>query len=92
MSPTTRQTMAQMLTGRWRSAKDLAAELLLTPAEVEQHLVHLARSHKQKLRQRPAACRACGFQFTSRRRLDAPGRCPRCKAQRVAGPWFNLEP
>lgn len=91
MSPTTRQTIAHLLAGRWRSAKDLAADLLLTPREVEEHLAHLARSHKGKLQQRPAACQACGFQFTSRQRLDAPGRCPRCKAQRVAGPWFLLD-
>ena len=91
MSPTLRQTMADLLRAREMSARELADLLLLTPREVEEHLAHLARSLKKNLAVRPASCQACGFEFTRGTRLKAPGRCPRCKGQRVAGPWFSVE-
>jgi predicted Zn-ribbon and HTH transcriptional regulator len=92
MSHTDRQAMAALLARAPLSARDLAYELQLTPAEVEAHLEHLRRSHKKNLRMTPAECQACGFVFKKRDRLDAPGRCPVCRAQRVAGPWFRIIP
>ncbi len=92
MSPTLRQTLAALLESGEHSARSLAEALLLTPAEVEAHLAHLKRSHKNRFKVRPAVCAACDYRFNRRSRLDAPGRCPRCKAQRVEGPWFSLEP
>ncbi|MCB2190679.1 MAG: transcriptional regulator [Deltaproteobacteria bacterium] len=78
-----------MLTqGPW-SALELAGELLLTRREVEEHLVHLQRSLGKDLLITPAQCRACGYEFNKRRRLDAPGRCPVCRGQRIDGPWFE---
>ena len=92
MSPTLRQTLALILRREERSAYDLAEELFLSPAEVESHLTHLNKSHKGRFKMRPARCYACGYVFKKRTRLDAPGRCPRCKEERVEGPWFRLEP
>lgn len=90
MSPTLRQTLALILSREERSAYALAEELLLSPAEVEFHLTHLKQSHKGSFKMRPAQCGACGYVFKKRTRLDAPGRCPRCKEERVEGPWFRL--
>lgn len=90
MPRTIRQTIAELLTGREQSARELAETLLLTPSEVEAHLGHLARSLKGRLTVRPARCRDCGFSFRQRRRLDAPGRCPSCRGQRLEGPWFSV--
>ncbi|MFZ5585514.1 MAG: transcriptional regulator [Thermodesulfobacteriota bacterium] len=90
MTPTLRQTILELLALGERSAEDLARTLLITPREVEEHLPHLARSHKGRLRVSPARCRHCGYVFSDRRRLDAPGRCPRCKREQVEGPWFSL--
>ncbi|KMY66525.1 hypothetical protein AAU61_15355 [Desulfocarbo indianensis] len=92
MSPTLRQTLALILQREPRSAVQLAEELLLTQGEVEHHLEHLKRSHKANFKVRPAKCASCGYDFKKRARLDAPGRCPRCRAERVDGPWFSLEP
>ncbi|MBU4564241.1 MAG: hypothetical protein KMY53_19385 [Desulfarculus sp.] len=90
MPLTIRQTIAQMLTqGPW-SALELAGELLLTRREAEEHLSHLRRSLGKDLKVTPAQCRACGYLFSDRRRLDAPGRCPACRGQRIDGPWFEV--
>ena len=87
---TIRQTIARLLGRQSMSANQIADALLLTPADVEHHLEHLARSLKGKLKTQPARCSDCGFIFKNRKRLDAPGRCPSCKSQRIAGPWFRI--
>jgi len=90
MSLTLRQTLALILSQRESSSHELAEELMLTTAEVESHLTHLKYTHKNRLKMRPAKCGSCGYEFKKRGRLDAPGRCPQCKAERVEGPWFSL--
>jgi len=88
---TIRQNMRQMLEqGPW-SAQELASALLLTPGEVEGHLGHLKQSLKKRLLVEPACCRDCGYLFARRTRLDAPGRCPVCRGQRIDGPWFRVK-
>jgi transcriptional regulator len=87
---TIRQTIQQMLGQEPWSAQELASALLLTPGEVEGHLAHLQRSLKRRLKVEPACCRSCGYVFEGRRRLDAPGRCPACRGQRIDGPWFRV--
>jgi hypothetical protein len=88
--PTLRQNLAQRLGRGFVSANDLASEFLLRPREVEEHLTHLQRSHKGSFQMRPAECTDCGYIFKKRTRLDAPGRCPACRSQRIEGPWFHL--
>ena len=88
---TIRQNIEQMLQqGPW-SAQELASALLLTRQEVEGHLLHLQRSLKRRLVVEPACCLACGYVFAKRSRLDAPGRCPECRGQRIEGPWFRVK-
>ncbi|MCB2227433.1 MAG: hypothetical protein KQH53_12205 [Desulfarculaceae bacterium] len=91
MRLTIRQNMEQMLEqGPW-SAQELASALLLTRPEAEEHLTHLQHSLKRRLVIEPACCLACGYVFEKRNRLDAPGRCPQCKGQRIDGPWFRVK-
>jgi len=84
--------MISLLEQDERSARELSEILLLTQPEVESHLSHVLRSLKKRLRVNPAQCRDCGYVFSGRARLDAPGRCPRCRGQRVEGPWFRALP
>ncbi|MFH1061046.1 MAG: transcriptional regulator [Pseudomonadota bacterium] len=91
MALTLRQTILALMAQGEQSAADLARALLLTPREIEAHLPHLARSQKGRLQINPARCRSCGYVFRDRSRLDAPGRCPRCKQEQVEGPWFRLD-
>ncbi|HEX7184822.1 MAG TPA: hypothetical protein VF756_23550 [Thermoanaerobaculia bacterium] len=62
---------------------------------LEDDLRHLERSlrrGKERLRVDPARCLACGFVFEDRapRRFQAPGRCPRCRSERIAEPRFRV--
>ncbi len=90
LSPTIRQSIIAILEREELSARVLAEDLALTPAEVESHLEHVRRSLKNRLQVTPAQCRDCGYWFKKRTRLDAPGRCPACRSQRVDGPWFRV--
>jgi transcriptional regulator len=92
LSPTLRQSIIGLLERDQRSARELSEILLLTQSEVESHLSHVQRSLKKRLLVTPAQCRDCGYVFRSRARLDAPGRCPCCRGQRVEGPWFSVLP
>jgi predicted Zn-ribbon and HTH transcriptional regulator len=57
------------------------------------HVERTARGAGERLRVVPARCLACGFVFRERgaRHLHAPGRCPRCRSERIADPAFRIE-
>lgn len=92
---TLRQTLAELLRmGPW-GFEELRRELQLTVRLLEDELRHVERSARgagSKLRIEPASCGDCGFLFRDRaaRHLHPPGRCPRCKGARIAGPRFQL--
>lgn len=71
--------------------------LLEVPGRVlEDDLRHVERSLRRattpRLRIEPARCRDCGFVFRDRasRHLHAPGRCPKCRSERIADPRFSI--
>jgi predicted Zn-ribbon and HTH transcriptional regulator len=76
---------------------DALRELLgLSVRALEEELRHVersARGHRERLVVEPARCLACDFRFRDRetRHLHAPGRCPRCRSERIADPRFKLE-
>ncbi|HSJ96292.1 MAG TPA: transcriptional regulator, partial [Myxococcota bacterium] len=57
------------------------------------HVERSARGQGERLVVEPARCLACDFRFRDReaRHLHAPGRCPRCRSERIADPSFRLE-
>lgn len=72
---------------------ELAAELDLREKDAAEHLAHALRSihAHDRLRQEPAECLACGFTFRKRERLTTPGRCPKCRSERVRPALFWIE-
>jgi predicted Zn-ribbon and HTH transcriptional regulator len=38
----------------------------------------------------PPKCRACGFTFKGLKKPKIPGRCPKCKSERVTLPLFRI--
>ena len=92
MAMTLRQNIAALIKGNPLTQEEICSTLLLDAGDVLNHLTHLKRSLKGKMRITPASCKACGYTFNKRSRLSPPGRCPKCKQQRIAGPWFWLEP
>lgn len=71
----------------------LSRAMGLGEKEILPHLPHIAKSaaaQRARLAVEPARCTGCGFEFRERRRLSPPGRCPRCKASRLQGPWYRI--
>ena len=92
---TLRQQMIAALQEKAMDRRELSQVLGISEKEVTLHLPHIARSvaaQKMKWQVEPACCENCGYTFKDRRRLDQPGRCPRCKAARIRGPWYKITP
>ena len=90
-------TIRQELLARLREGpvglRELYRELGLREAEVAEHLTHAVRSFDRggRLGETPAQCLSCGFSFRKRDRVTTPGRCPRCRAERIRPPTFWIE-
>ncbi|MDJ0866001.1 MAG: transcriptional regulator [Myxococcota bacterium] len=67
----------------------------LTVRQLEDDLRHVERSARgagRRLEVRPAECVDCGqvFRDRAKRHLHPPGRCPRCRSERIRDPAFRL--
>jgi predicted Zn-ribbon and HTH transcriptional regulator len=98
MSPadaTIRQRLIQLLTGTFRSSRELAGLLAIPERQVEDHLYHVARSVARDAGRRfilrPSLCGDCGFLFRERTRLTRPSRCPRCRSEDITAPQYGIE-
>lgn len=97
----TDQTLRQQLLAALRSGgmsfHALSELLQIRHHGLEEELRHVERTVRaggERLVVTPAECEACGFVFRRRsdRHLHPPGRCPRCRSERIADPIFRLEP
>ncbi|MDX1648278.1 MAG: transcriptional regulator [Myxococcota bacterium] len=93
---TSRRRLARWLAEGEHDFETLREALGVGARELERELRHVARSARRearRLRVTPPRCLACGFAFPGRaeRHLHPPGRCPRCRGQRIAPPRFRLE-
>lgn len=95
-----RRTIRQQLRGLLRrdtlSFATLRQLLGLSVRELEAELRHVERSARAsggRLVVVPSVCLACEFSFRDReaRHLHAPGRCPRCRSERITDPAFRLQ-
>jgi predicted Zn-ribbon and HTH transcriptional regulator len=90
---TLRQDLIKLVAGAPMDLRELADALGIREAEAAEHLEHAARSLKSRgrtLRTTPAHCRQCGYIFQKRNRFTRPGRCPRCKSNRIQGAVYLL--
>lgn len=92
---TTRQRLAELLIGTFRSSRQLAELVGIPERQVEDHLAHLIKSLGRDRQRRfvmdPSSCQDCAFVFRERRRLTKPSRCPRCRSEAVTPPRFGIE-
>jgi predicted Zn-ribbon and HTH transcriptional regulator len=92
---TVRQRLGELLRqGEW-GFEELRRELEIPARALEEDLRHVERSLKrggERLQVEPARCISCGFNFRERaaRHLHAPGRCPRCRSERISDPRFHI--
>lgn len=92
---TVRQQIIDILSQSEETALSLSRQVRIREKEVCEHLGHIARSvsaRKQELVIDPSQCLDCGFTFKERRRFTRPGRCPKCKGQRITEPAFHIKP
>ncbi|MBW1840668.1 MAG: ArsR family transcriptional regulator [Deltaproteobacteria bacterium] len=90
---TIRQQIINLLREEDMTARDLSRALRIREKEVYEHLPHAERSVKnsnKRLTIDPAECLACGYVFKDRRRFTTPGRCPRCKGERIEHPMYRI--
>lgn len=90
---TIRQQMITLLSQQTCSARDLSKILGIREREVHDHLAHIARSlsvQRKRLVTIPCRCVICGYVFDNRKRLTRPGRCPRCRSERIREPRFQI--
>jgi len=91
--PTIRQKMMAILSAGPCGAQELSRALGISEKEVYSHLPHLQRSiaaSGRKLAVEPAVCLACGYVFSKRSRFTRPGRCVRCRNERITEPTYRI--
>jgi predicted Zn-ribbon and HTH transcriptional regulator len=92
---TLRQQMIAILQTAPMDRRGLSQALGIREKEVDSHLPHVAKSVVAKgmdWQIIPAFCQSCNYTFKDRKRLSAPGKCPRCRHARIQGPWFKVSP
>ncbi|MBW2149599.1 MAG: transcriptional regulator [Deltaproteobacteria bacterium] len=90
---TIREEIAELIREQPRSAREISKLMSIQEKEVYNHLLHIARSaaRNEIFHVDPSRCIACGYIFHGRNRLTRPGRCPRCRGQRITKPSFFLD-
>lgn len=61
--------------------------------EVPFHLEHIIRTlgkGDKRLHVSPFTCLGCGYSFKDRKRLQRPGRCPRCKGSHIKMATYRI--
>lgn len=86
-----RQVLSQ---GKPLTVRELSQAIGASERDVLEHLEHLEQSlahQPERLTITPAHCIACGFSFEGRARVAKPGKCPKCRATRIAPPRFAIQ-
>ncbi len=91
---TRRQRLVDLLEAHEQSFEGLRVALGVPVRQLEDDLRHVERSAKQQgatLAVTPAECESCGYVFRDRGRYITPGRCPKCRGERIQDAVFALE-
>jgi transcriptional regulator len=87
---TLRQELIELLGRGEYTPRELADWFETTMRAILDDLEHVRRSTGARFVLRPPSCPACGYAFGRRRRLNTPSRCPKCRQERIEGPWLSL--
>ena len=93
MSQTKRESIIAALREGSQNTRDLSAMLGMSERDVKGHLEHVRKSVEgagERFVVTPAVCKQCGFSFDDRKKAKAPSRCPKCKAQRIEPPRYEV--
>ncbi|NLZ17897.1 MAG: transcriptional regulator [Desulfobulbaceae bacterium] len=92
---TVRGRLRVLLSNGWHTLRELSQALHQSEKELISHLEHLRRSKgsdKAVFEVDAPICLQCGFHFSTRERLQQPGRCPQCRATRISKARYRLRP
>jgi transcriptional regulator len=92
---TRRRRIVELLGAGEMGFEELRRELETTARLLEDDLRHVERTLRRspaRLVCEPPRCRECGFAFRDRapHRFQPPGRCPRCRSERIAEPRLRI--
>lgn len=90
---TIRQQIIALLEANTGDARMISQSLGLSEKEVTTHIPHIRKTVAamgKSLVVMPARCITCGYEFETREKITKPGRCPRCKKERIDPPAFQI--
>lgn len=91
MPSKTRRERLQELLEKGEYTVEHLARFLDTPVRnVVDDLEHVKRSAGDRFEMIPPECEGCGFVFRDRTKVKRPSRCPKCRDERIDGPWFTV--
>ncbi len=93
-SRTPRRRVEEILLNGPATIRDISQLAGMSEKDVSSHLPHVDKSlaaRGQKLTISPYSCVSCGFVFESKKRFKKPGRCPKCKCERMEEAVFQIE-
>jgi predicted Zn-ribbon and HTH transcriptional regulator len=91
---TIRKKIIELLAHEECDARLISQKLHISEKEAYDHLPHIERSVTAAGKRffiTPAACNTCGYIFKSRKKPTKPGRCPKCKNERIEPPGFLIK-
>ena len=90
---TIRQQIIFLLEAKTGDARMISQSVGISEKDVYSHIPHIRKtvaSMGKSLAVRPARCMNCGYEFETRKKISKPGRCPRCKKERIEPPVFEI--
>ncbi len=91
---TIRKQIIELLESGDHDAREISQLLSISEKEVYTHIPHIKKSvlaQGKKLIIIPSSCLICDYQFKDRSRPERPGKCPRCKSERIQNPRYLIE-
>ena len=90
---TIRQQIIHLLEAKTGDARMISQSLGVSEKDVYAHIFHIRKTVAamgKSLVVTPARCISCGYEFETRKKITKPGRCPRCKKERIDPPAFQI--
>ena len=92
---TPRQRILDLLVDRMMTSRQLAAVIKISERQVEEHVVHIAKSVERDRSRRfviePSECLDCEFVFKDRSRVTRPSHCPQCRSENTSMPRYGIK-
>lgn len=95
MERSLRQQIIDLLSEQELNDLEISHAVSIREKEVPGHLEHIIRTLDKggkKLHITPYTCLSCDYRFTDRKRLQRPGRCPRCQGSHIRMATYRIGP